>query len=92
MSNSSIIKVPRFQEQAIREACAIYGIPVNFYTDEKNEGLVRMEVGWNSPEEAWLISIETQEILMRQEAKKLTERPSESNPDLLDNWRNVFNP
>jgi hypothetical protein len=39
-----IIKIPKLHQDAVKYACEVYAVPVRFYTDEKNEGLVRVDI------------------------------------------------
>jgi hypothetical protein len=67
-----IIKIPKDHQYAVKYACEVYAVPVQFYTDEKCEGLVKVDIEV-SPEEAWIISAEAH-IKMKEDAEKAREK------------------
>jgi hypothetical protein len=70
-----IIKIPKLHQDAVKYACEVYAVPVRFYTDERNEGLVRVDIDITA-EEAWLISAEAQ-MKLREESIKRVQKNSD---------------
>lgn len=80
-----IVKIPRAHQNAVKFACETYGIPVRFYTDEKNEGLLRVDVEV-TPEEAWVVSAEAQ-MKLREES---IDRIQKNSDDLFNFFKIGF--
>lgn len=86
-----ILRVKKSDQEAIRFACSLHDIKVDFYTDEKVDDLCFMDLDIDVEKEPymlWYLSAEVQIKLRMME----TETASERRPDLLEMFKITVGP